>query len=97
MPHHGQVDSISEQFMGDMPLRYVITTASSDRRYRSANAEVYERLLAMCPANRPPQFLFTDERSYPPYFHQPDGFQAITLVIDSGSITPEFIKFTTKH
>ena len=97
LPHHGQVDSISEQFMGDMPLRYVITTASSDRRYRSANAEVYERLLAMCPANRPPQFLFTDERSYPPYFHQPDGFQAITLVIDSGSITPEFIKFTTKH
>lgn len=91
LPHHGQIDSISEQFMRDMPLEYVVTTASSDRRYNSANPEVYQRL-TQWRASNPPKFLFSDERSYPPYFSQPDGFQAIALNIDSGGITPEFIK-----
>lgn len=93
LPHHGQKDSISEQFMRDMPLEYVITTASSDRRYNSANPEVYERLTRWR-APKPPKFLFSDERSYPPYFSRPEGFQAITLEIDSGVITPKFIKNT---
>ena len=96
LPHHGQIDSISEQFMRDMPLEYVITTASSDRRYNSANAEVYKRL-TQWRAPHPPKFLFSDERSYPPYFSQPDGFQAITLEIDSGLITPKFIKTNEKE
>lgn len=91
LPHHGQIDSISEQFMRDMPLEYVITTASSDRRYNSANPEVYQRL-SQWRSSSPPKFLFSDERSYPPYFSQPDGFQAISLKINSGGITPEFIK-----
>ena len=95
LPHHGQIDSISEQFMKDMPLEYVITTASSDRRYNSANAEVYKRL-TQWRAPHPPKFLFSDERSYPPYFSQPDGFQAIALEIDSGVITPKFIKTNEK-
>ena len=92
LPHHGQIDSISELFMRNMPLRYVITTSASDRRYNSANEKVYQQLAAMFPADRTPQFLFSDEREYPPYFSQPDGFQAIKLVMDSGKITPEFIK-----
>lgn len=92
LPHHGQIDSIDEHLMGEMPLSYVITTASSDRRYNSANPAVYERLTAMRPVGEAPRFLFIDEREYPPYFSQPDGFQAITLVMDSGKITPEFIK-----
>lgn len=92
LPHHGQIDSISELFMKNMPLQYVITTSASDRRYNSANEKVYRQLTAMFPAGRTPQFLFSDEREYPPYFSQPDGFQAIKLVMDSGKITPEFIK-----
>jgi competence protein ComEC len=92
LPHHGQIDSIDEHFMENMPLAYVVTTASSDRRYHSAHAKVYERLTAMRPEGQAPQYLFTDERQYPPYFSQPDGFQAITLVIKSGTIVPEFIK-----
>ena len=96
LPHHGQIDSISEQFMKDMPLEYVITTASSDRRYNSANSEVYQRL-TQWRTPHPPKFLFSDERSYPPYFSQPDGFQAITLEIDSGVITPKFIKTNEKE
>lgn len=91
LPHHGQTDSISEHFTKSMPLEYVITTASSDRRYNSANPQVYERL-SQWRAPHPPKFLFSDERSYPPYFSQPGGFQAITLEIDSGVITPKFIK-----
>ncbi len=93
LPHHGQIDSISERFMRDMPLEYVITTASSDRRYNSANPQVYEQL-TQWRAPDSPKFLFSDERSYPPYFSQPDGFQAITLEIDSSIITPKFIKNT---
>lgn len=95
LPHHGQIDSISEKFMKDMPLEYVITTASSDRRYNSANPEVYQRLTQWRAPN-PPEFLFSDERSYPPYFSRPDGFQAITLSINSGGITPGFIKYKQK-
>ncbi len=90
LPHHGQIDSISEQFMKNMPLECVITTASSDHRYNSANPQVYERL-SRWRSPHTPRFLFSDERSYPPYFSQPGGFQAITLEIDSGGITPKFI------
>lgn len=92
LPHHGQIDSIDEHLMGEMALDYVITTSASDRRYNSANPAVYQRLSALYPEDRRPRFLFSDEREYLPYFSQPDGFQAITLVMDSGKITPEFIK-----
>lgn len=78
--------------MRNMPLQHVITTSASDRRYNSANEKVYRQLTEMFPADRTPRFLFSDEREYPPYFSQPDGFQAIKLVMDSGKITPEFIK-----
>ncbi len=44
IPHHGQVDSLSEHFMRKMPLEFCLTTASSDRRYNSANPEVYKAL-----------------------------------------------------
>lgn len=92
LPHHGQIDSIDEHLMKEMPLEYVVTTSSSDRRYNSSNPRVYKRLSALFPAGRQPSFLFTDEREYPPYFSQPDGFQAISLVIRSGKIAPGFIK-----
>lgn len=88
LPHHGQVDSFSEYFMKNMPLKYVITTASSDRRYNSANKAVYESLQNLHPELN---FLFTDEREYLPYFSQPQGFQAIKLHFSSGKITPEFM------
>lgn len=90
LPHHGQIDSISEQYMKNMPLTHVITTASSDRRYNSANPQVYQRL-SQWRKDCPPKFLFSDERRYPPYFSRPDGFQAIVLEIDSGIVCPEFV------
>ncbi|MBQ8972299.1 MAG: hypothetical protein IJ074_04390 [Clostridia bacterium] len=92
LPHHGQLDAVDEAFMRDMPLEYVITTAASDRRYGSANAENYRRLTAMRPEGQAPKFLFSDERSYEPWFGPCEPFQAITLVINSGAIHPEFVR-----
>ncbi|WP_419821124.1 ComEC/Rec2 family competence protein [Anoxybacterium hadale] len=89
LPHHGQKDSISEEVFSKMPLTHVITTASSDRRYHSANPEVYNTLLRLHPNVT---LLFTDERDYPPYFQNPDGARAIKLVIDSRGIHTEFIR-----
>ena len=97
LPHHGQIDSIDERFMADMPLRYVITTAASDHRYNSANPAVYQRLTALYPPEQAPTFLFSDEREYAPWFSQPEGYQAIQLKIDPGSIQPEFIKINEKE
>lgn len=92
LPHHGQIDSVSEKFMKNMPLSYVVTTSASDRRYNSANEKVYQQIRSWYPEDRQPVFLFSDEREYSPFFSRPEGFQAITLVTDSGEITPEFIK-----
>lgn len=92
LPHHGQIDSISEQLLENMPLTHVVTTASSDRRYNSACPAVYQTLRRLHPAA---QFLFTDERSYPPYFSNPAGAHAVKLVIDSGQISLEFIRIQT--
>lgn len=91
LPHHGQRDCVDESIMKQMPLQYVITTSASDRRYNSANAEVYEKLTAWFP-ERPPQFLFTDEREYPPYFSRPGGFRAMALLMNSSGIQVEFVK-----
>lgn len=90
LPHHGQIDSVDRELMANMPLQYVVTTASSDRRYNSANVAVYETLCAIRPKDQPPRFLFTDEREYPPYFSQPDGFHAIILEKESGVLTAKF-------
>ena len=89
LPHHGQIDAVDPRLMADMPLQYVVTTASSDRRYNSANPAVYETLCAIR-SQQPPQFLFTDEREYPPYFSQPNGFHAITLEKKDGILTTHF-------
>ncbi len=89
LPHHGQRDSMEESVAQGMPLRYVITTAPSDRRYQSACPAVYEMLRRLHPDV---QLLFTDERVYEPFFSNPDGANAIKLVVDFGEVTTEFIK-----
>ncbi|MDF2654132.1 MAG: fold metallo-hydrolase [Bacillota bacterium] len=89
LPHHGQKDSVCEEIYCNIPLTHVITTASSDRRYHSANPEVYNTLLRLNPKLN---LLFTDEREYLPYFKNPDGARAIKLVIDSRGVHTEFIR-----
>lgn len=97
LPHHGQIDSISEHYMQNMPLAYVVTTSASDRRNNSAHPQVYQRLLDMRPPGEKPVFLFTDEREYFPYFSQTSGFQAVTLAVNSRKISVEFIKIQKKE
>ena len=89
LPHHGQADAVDEEIMKRMPLKFVVTTASSDRRYNSANPAVYETLCAIR-SKEPPRFLFTDEREYPPYFSQPEGFHAVVLEKKRGALTVSF-------
>lgn len=61
IPHHGQVDSLLEHFMRKMPLEFCLTTASSDRRYNSANPEVYKALRQWAKEDqRELKVLFTD-------------------------------------
>ncbi len=90
LPHHGQKDSVEESIMSLMPLDYVVTTASSDRRYNSANRAVYELLSSINPKGRAPEFLFIDEREYPPYFSKPEGFSATTIEDLNGIISLKF-------
>ena len=92
LPHHGQKDAVSEDRMGEMPLQYAITTASSDRRYNSANPEVYRRLTAMAKDRPAPRFLFQDERAYPPFFDQRDGFSAIRIEFTGSASSVAFIR-----
>lgn len=89
LPHHGQIDSIDREIMQKMPLQAIITTASSDRRYNSANPEVYRLLHDIHPEA---QLLFTDERAYPPYFSNPHGAQAVTLRMNCGLVQTEWMK-----
>lgn len=61
IPHHGQIDSLSEDFMRRMPLKVCLTTASSERRYNSANPEVYKALKQWAKEDqREIKVLFTD-------------------------------------
>lgn len=61
IPHHGQIDSLSEDFMRRMPLKFCLTTASSERRYNSANPEVYKALKQWAKEDqRELKVLFTD-------------------------------------
>lgn len=92
LPHHGQKDSIDINYMSIMPLKYVITTASCDRKYGSANAEVYKELTKMH-LEAPPVFLFSDEREYSPYFYQPDGYCALCITVNN-DISYSFIHKT---
>lgn len=89
LPHHAQPDSFSAAVMARMPLQYVVTCASSDRRYGSASPQVYQPLAQMHPQAR---MLFTDERDYPPYFHAPGSHSAIHMLFDSDGIHTEFEK-----
>lgn len=92
LPHHGQIDSIDPKIVQKMPLQAIITTAASDRRYNSANPEVYRVLHNIHPDA---QLLFTDERAYPPYFSNPHGAQAVTLRMNCGLIQTEWMKMNS--
>ena len=65
LPHHGQMDSINKELLGNIGVEYIVTSASSDHRNNSSNCEVY-RQLQETKGNL--KFLFTDEIEYKPFF-----------------------------
>lgn len=79
LPHHGQRDCVDEEIAKLMPLQYVLTTASSDRRHNSANPEVYKILTKLFENSEKFTFLFSDAKEYPPYFFAEKPFQAIEM------------------
>ena len=61
LAHHGQEDSVTESFINAVSPSVVVTCASSDRRYQSANPSVYAQIEdAMLKKGIKPVFLFTD-------------------------------------
>lgn len=61
VPHHAQADGMNDAVAALMPLKYCITTASSDHRYNSAHHSVYDRLNRQAAADgRTVRCLFTD-------------------------------------
>jgi len=61
LAHHGQADSVNETFIKAVSPSLVVTCASSDRRYQSANPFVYT-LIEDCMSQKgiKPVFLFSD-------------------------------------
>lgn len=79
IPHHGQIDSVTEEAIRGISPRGVITTSSSDRRYNSSNPQVYSAIRETLGADV--QFVFSDEYSYPPYFSGREGSRAVRVTL----------------
>ena len=92
LPHHGQRDCVDEEIAKLMPLQYVLTTASSDRRHNSANPEVYKILTKLFENKEKFTFLFSDAKEYPPYFFTEKPFQAIEMSFAGKDAQIKFIR-----
>lgn len=88
LPHHGQRDSVTEEAIRGIAPRVVVTTSSSDRRYNSSNAVVYETVRQIL--GESVQFVFSDEYSYPPYFSGKEGASAVRVGHVGGEIMVSF-------
>jgi competence protein ComEC len=90
LAHHGQADSVSDDFIRAVSPRIVVTCASSDRRYNSANPQVYEEITRIASEQGlVPEFVFTDRISLPSYKQYTGPRSALTLVLDK-TITYSF-------
>lgn len=92
LPHHGQIDAVDRKFMRELPMRCCLTTASSDRRYGSANPAVYEVLAAWAAEDgRELRCLFTDPAEDCAYRAVSGGYHAIAVELDSSmNVTFEY-------
>jgi competence protein ComEC len=87
LAHHGQRDSINEQFIRAVSPRFVVTCSSSGRRYNSANPEVYRDIgLILGKAGITPEYLFTDQIGLKPYQTEDRPSPALVITIDHDEI-----------
>jgi competence protein ComEC len=83
LAHHGQRDSVNEQFIRAVSPRIVLTSSSSDRRHNSANPEVYRDIgVILGKAGIKPAYLFTDQIDVKPYQTEDRPRQALVINID---------------
>jgi competence protein ComEC len=91
LAHHGQRDSVNEKFIRAVSPRIVLTCSSSDRRYNSANPEVYRDIsLIQKTAGIEPEYLFTDQISLSPGQTGGGPRAACGITVDQGRITWAF-------
>ena len=88
IPHHGQLDAVDERFMRVMPIEFCITTASSERRYNSANPQIYELLKKWAKEDgRDIKVLFTDPSREYEYLKEVEyGNGSIEFEIDEAMV-----------
>ncbi len=69
LPHHGQIDSFNKDAMEAIQPEVIITTSSSDREHNSSNPLTYKSIMEVRKLHKKPEFIFTDEADYLPYFN----------------------------
>ena len=83
LAHHGQEDSVSESFINMISPSLVVTCASSDRRYQSANPSVYAQIRdCMLQKGIKPVFLFSDCIDPNPHDHAAGPRQSVEISLD---------------
>jgi competence protein ComEC len=87
LAHHGQKDSVSEDFIRAVSPNIVVSCASSDRRYNSAHPNVYAEIRRiMGEKGVDPEFLFTDRMTLKPFERYDGARSAISFTIDDGIV-----------
>jgi len=87
LAHHGQVDSVTESFINAISPSVVVTCASSDRRYQSADPSVYAQIEnCMLQKGIKPVFLFSDCIDPNPRDYAAGPRQSVEITLD-GKIT----------
>ena len=83
LAHHGQADSVNESFINVVSPSVVVTCASSDRRYQSANPSVYAQIEGcMLRKGIKPVFLFSDYIDPNPRDYVAGPRQSVEITMD---------------
>lgn len=96
IPHHGQADGVSEEFINSVKPDFAVICASSDRRYGSSSPKAVE-LIERCAAQngRRTEVFFTDSVHMPPYSTAGCNHNAIVFKLECGSaIEYEFVNYS---
>ena len=84
MGHHGQIDGATAPLIEKINPRIIVTCASSDRRYESANPKIFE-MVEKSVRTYKPIFLFSDIVNLPPYSQGMKDHYAVVLDIDESN------------
>lgn len=86
--HHGQIDSIEDWFLKQTKPEVVVTCASEDRRYNSANPKVYEQICDIVPNVK---LVFSDNVELEPYTSIQKPHSATEIYCNKAGIKIEYV------